>query len=75
MKRIPVASQTLSTVGYDVVGALLEVEYKHGGVVQYHGVRAGVYWDLMRTGSLGAFDAYYAARVEQATYQRVVVVE
>lgn len=73
MKRIPVASQTLTAVGYDIVGALLEVEYKHGGVVQYHGVRAGVYWGLMRTGSLGAFDEFYLERLEQGTYRRIVV--
>jgi hypothetical protein len=73
MKRIPVASQTLHAVGYDVVGALLEVEYKQGGVVQYHGVRAGVYWDLMRTETLGAFDAFYAERLEHGSYRRIVV--
>lgn len=73
MKRIPVSSETLHAVGYDVVGALLEVEYKHGSVVRYEGVRAGVYWDLMRAGSLDAFDAFYAEHVERGTYQRSTV--
>lgn len=73
MKRIPVESQTLSAVGYDVVGALLEVEYKHGVVAQYQGVRAGVYWDLMRTGSPSAFDEYFAARLEHGGYKRIPI--
>ena len=73
MKRIPVESETLAAVGYDVVGALLEVEYKHGVVVQYQGVRAGVYWDLMRSDSLRAFDEFYAARLEHGTYKRIPI--
>jgi hypothetical protein len=73
MKRIPVESETLAAVGYDVVGALLEVEYKHGVVVQYQGVRAGVYWDLMRSDSLRAFDEFYAARLEHGTYPRIAI--
>ena len=73
MKRIPVESETLTAVGYDVVGALLEVEYRHGVVVQYQGVRAGVYWDLMRTDSLRAFDEFYSARLEHGTYPRIAI--
>jgi hypothetical protein len=73
MKRIPVESETLAAVGYDIVGALLEVEYKHGVVVQYQGVRAGVYWDLMRSDSLAAFDEFYAARLEQGAYKRIAI--
>lgn len=38
MKRIPVSSSNLASVGYDEISQALEIEFLHGGVYQYFGV-------------------------------------
>lgn len=55
MERIPVSSSNLASVGYDMNGAVLEVEFNHGGVYQYSGVPSEIYQGLMNAGSHGTF--------------------
>lgn len=55
MERTPVSSSNLASVGYEVSGAVLEVEFNHGGVYQYSGVSEEVYLGLMSAGSHGTF--------------------
>ena len=55
MERTPVSSRSLASVGYDESGAVLEVEFNHGGVYQYSGVPEEVYQGLMNAGSHGTF--------------------
>jgi hypothetical protein len=55
MERLPVSSSNLASVGYDEVGQVLEVEFRHGGVYQYVGVSAAVFGEFMAAESLGRF--------------------
>jgi len=43
MKRVPVRSSNLISVGYDSALRVLEAEFKHGSVYQYFGVPSMVY--------------------------------
>jgi KTSC domain len=59
MKRIPVQSSNLRSVGYDPSSEILEIEFLHGGVYQYHDVPASVHEELMAASSHGSyFDEY-----------------
>ena len=53
MRREPVSSTNLRSVGYDPTSATLEIEFNSGGVYQYSGVPAQVHDSLLRSGSLG----------------------
>ena len=55
MERLPVSSSNLASVGYDEVGQVLEVEFRHGGIYQYSGVSAEVFSELLAAASLGGF--------------------
>jgi hypothetical protein len=55
MKRIPVESSNLESVGYDPKNAILEIEFKSGGVYEYSGVSQDVYDDLMNAESKGKY--------------------
>lgn len=69
MRRRPVSSSNLHSVGYDPEVRVLEVEFHHGGIYQYFGVPAAVYSSLMNAGSHGGYlhrhvkDIYPYARV------------
>jgi hypothetical protein len=65
MGKNPVSSSSLASVGYDVSGAVLEVEFNHGGVYQYSGVPEEVYQGLMNAGSHGTF---YNEFIKKAGY-------
>jgi hypothetical protein len=54
MKRLPVESSTLISVGYDKASATLELEFRDG-VYQYFGVPADVYNGLMNADSKGSY--------------------
>jgi hypothetical protein len=59
MERIPVSSSNLSSIGYDLRSAILEIEFHSGGVYQYSGVPEDIYQGLMNAGSHGQyFDQY-----------------
>ena len=55
MDRIPVASSSIASIGYDEVSVVLEIEFVHGGVYQYFGVPEHVYQELMGASSMGAY--------------------
>jgi KTSC domain len=66
MKRQPVRSSMLASVGYDQATAILEVAFVEGGIYQYFDVPSDVYVGLMAASSHGTyFDAY----VKQAGYR------
>jgi len=64
MRRVPVTSSTLASVGYDSDAHVLEVQFRHGGIYQYTDVPAGVHAELMAADSLGT----YLSRVIKPNY-------
>ena len=57
MRRQPVTSSNLASVGYDPATQTLEIEFHHGGVYQYFDVPQSIYDGLMGPGSKGQFFA------------------
>ena len=55
MDRIQVSSSTIASIGYDVSGETLEVEFKGGLIYQYSGVPLGLYNGLMSASSKGNY--------------------
>ncbi|RTZ01967.1 KTSC domain-containing protein [Flavobacterium sp. GSP6] len=55
IKRIPVASSNIASVGYDVENKILEIEFHHGAVYQYFDVPEKVYEELINSSSYGAY--------------------
>ena len=55
MKREPVESSNLASVGYDADNKILEIEFNHGGVYQYFDVPLDVYDELMSADSHGKY--------------------
>jgi len=65
MKREPVESSNLASVGYDESSSTLEIEFRHGSIYQYFGVPLSVYQGLMNASSKGQ---YFDQRVKKAGY-------
>jgi hypothetical protein len=59
MERIPVESSNLASVGYDPESAVLEVEFKSGGIYEYSGVPQSVYDGLINAESKGKYFHQY----------------
>ena len=55
MKRIPVESSDLVSVGYDPSTNILEVEFQGGRVYQYRDVEPDIHAQFMRADSFGTF--------------------
>lgn len=55
MRREPVDSSAISSVGYDPESETLEVEFTSGGIYEYHGVPRKVFRALMAAPSKGQF--------------------
>ena len=55
MRRLPVDSTSLASVGYDAGTAVLEIEFREGGVYQYYQVPARVHRELMSAESRGSY--------------------
>ncbi|HEY0515284.1 MAG TPA: KTSC domain-containing protein [Thermoanaerobaculia bacterium] len=55
MRRNPVASTAISSVGYDARSSVLEVEFSSGAVYDYFKVPPRVYRDLLKAPSKGGF--------------------
>lgn len=55
MKRIPVQSNNLASVGYDKTTSTLEVEFTNGNVYQYLDVPIHAYEGLMVAASKGRY--------------------
>ncbi len=63
MKRIPVDSSNIRSIGYDEVRQILEIEFKTGSIYQYYAVPFAVYTNLMSSSSHGQ---YFAKAVKNA---------
>ena len=59
MKRQPVESSMLSSVGYDPVESILELEFTFGRIYQYGEVPEETYRELMATDSKGRYFREY----------------
>jgi ATP-dependent DNA helicase RecG len=55
IKRTPVASSNIASVGYDAENQILEIEFHHGAIYQYFDVPKEVYDELMRAGAIGSY--------------------
>jgi len=55
MRRIPVRSSVIATVGYDDETAVLEVEFRSGDRYQYFAVPPSVHRALLEADSPGAY--------------------
>jgi KTSC domain-containing protein len=55
MKREPVKSTAIVSVGYERTSHTLEVEFSSGTIYQYHQVDAKTYRQLMKAPSKGRF--------------------
>lgn len=55
IKRIPVASSNIATVGYDKETQILEIEFHHGAIYKYVNVPEKVYEELMNSPAKGSF--------------------
>lgn len=69
MKRQPVSSSNLRSVGYDASSETLEIEFHSGGTYQYSHVPASVHQGLMQAESHGR---YFHAHIKDVyAYRRV----
>jgi hypothetical protein len=59
MKRVPVDSEALASVGYDVERSMLEIEFTSGEVYRYYDVPDRVHRELMEADSHGRHFAVY----------------
>ena len=55
MERQYVMSTNIQSIGYNVEDQILEIEFKNGGVYQYHGVPELEYENIMMAGSHGTY--------------------
>lgn len=55
MRRTPVTSSNIASVGYDAVSATLEIEFYGGSVYQYFDVPEVEYQGLMHADSHGKY--------------------
>ena len=55
MKRQPVTSSSIASVGYEAAAQTLEVEFLNGSVYQYFGVPPAVHSALLDAGSVGSY--------------------
>lgn len=55
MKRQSVESSNLASVGYDEAKQILEIEFNHGAIYQYHDVPSDVFDELMDAESHGRY--------------------
>jgi hypothetical protein len=69
VKRDPIRSSLIASIGYDAEVKTLEIGFANGSVYQYFMISAGICERLRAAGSIGAFfnthirDAYPSAQV------------
>lgn len=69
MRRQPVNSSNLYSVGYEPEMSVLEIEFRGGRIYQYSKVPAQVYKGLMNAGSHGR---YFHQRIREVyPYRRI----
>jgi hypothetical protein len=57
MRRHPVASSNIASVGYEPTSQTLEVEFAGGAVYQYYNVPQSIYEEFVAAASKGRFFA------------------
>lgn len=62
MERQYVSSSNISSIGYDPVNMVLEIEFLNGAVYQYYDVPQSIYDGLMAADSHGKFLAAYVKK-------------
>lgn len=62
MRRKPVDSSSLASVGYEAATRTLEVEFRSGWIYRYHEVGADMFERLMKAESKGRFMTPISAR-------------
>lgn len=55
MKRIPVKSTDIVSIGYDKEVSILEVEFRRESIYQYANVPENVFKELMAADSIGTY--------------------
>jgi hypothetical protein len=55
MKRQPVTSRNIKSIGYDGVSETLEIEFNSGGIYEYAGIPEAVYTALTKAESHGSY--------------------
>ena len=55
MKRSPVNSSNVLSVGYDTTTSTMEVEFKNGDIYQYYEVAERIYQNLINAASVGKY--------------------
>jgi KTSC domain len=70
LKRQPVQSRILRSVGYDDKTKILEIEFQTGLVYQYSGVPSKVFSDLMHSDEIGK---YFSEKVRPRFHTKQVV--
>ena len=55
MKRLPVDSSAIRSVGYDAKSQILEIEFTNGSVYDYYDVPHEIYQEFCEADSMGAF--------------------
>jgi hypothetical protein len=69
VRRVPVESRAIASVGYDRDTSVLEIEFVEGDVYQYFAVPRRVHQELLAADSMGR---YFAAHIrDRFGYQRV----
>ena len=58
IKRTPVASSNIASIGYDAEKKILEIEFNHGAIYQYFNVPKEEYEKLMSAASHGSYYHY-----------------
>lgn len=71
MKRIPVQSSDLESVGYDAERQILEIEFHSGGVYWYMNVPQNIYFGLMSASSKGRYFSQYIRDNRRYPYRKI----
>ena len=69
MRRVPVQSRAIASVGYDPATNVLELEFVDGDLYRYYAVPRRVHQELLAAESMGR---YFQSQIrEQYGYERI----
>lgn len=69
MRRVPVQSRAIASVGYDPASNVLELEFADGDVYRYYAVPRRVHRELLAADSMGR---YFQSEIrDQYGYERI----
>jgi hypothetical protein len=69
VRRVPVQSRAIASVGYDPATNVLELEFSDGDVYRYYAVPRRVHQELLAAESMGR---YFQSQIrEQYGYERI----